>query len=149
MKNLFDAETYNGIIDRINKLTPQTQRKWGKMDVAQMLAHCIEAFKVPVSEKELPRMFIGRLIGWMMKSKLYDESPWKRNLPTAPDFIIKNKRDFDIEKKDLLSIMEIFYKKNAAGIGDRVHPFFGKFTAEQWGKSMYKHLNHHLEQFGV
>lgn len=149
MKNLFDIETYKEITDRINKLTPQTEKKWGKMDVAQMMAHCLEAFKVPVSEKELPRMFIGRLIGWMMKSKLYNESPWKKSLPTAPNFIIKDTRDFEVEKKKLLSIVEVFYTKNTTGIGDKIHPLFGKLTAEQWGKSMYKHLNHHLEQFGV
>ena len=149
MKNLFDIDTYKEITDRINKLTPQTENKWGKMDVAQMMAHCLEAFKVPVSEKELPRMFIGRLIGWMMKSKLYNESPWKKSLPTAPNFIIKDTRDFEVEKKKLLSILEVFNTKNATGIGDKIHPLFGKLTAEQWGKSMYKHLNHHLEQFGV
>lgn len=149
MKNLFDKDTYKEITDRINKLTPQTERKWGKMDVAQMMAHCLEAFKVPVTEKELPRVFIGRLIGWMMKSKLYNESPWKKSLPTAPNFIIKDARDFEVEKKKLLSIIDAFYTKNAVGIGDKVHPLFGKLTSEQWGKSMYKHLNHHLEQFGV
>lgn len=149
MKNLFDGGTYNEIIERINKLTPQSQRQWGKMNVAQMLAHCKEAFKVPLSDKKMPRMFLGLLIGWMIKAKLYNDSPWKRNLPTAPNFIIKDERDFEKEKKELTSLINQFYTGGPGNVGRFPHPMFGSFTTEQWGKSMYKHLDHHFQQFGV
>ena len=149
MKNLFDTDAYKEIADRVNKLTPQSQRKWGKMDVAQMLAHTAEAFKVPLSEKKLPRMFLGRLLGWMIKSKLYNDSPWKQNLPTSPNFIIKDERVFEAEKRQLSELIDKFYKAGPEGISKFPHPFFGKFTPDQWGKSMYKHLDHHLHQFGV
>lgn len=98
MKNLFDKDTYTEITNRINALTPDNQRQWGKMNAAQMLAHCKEAFKVPLSDKKMPRIFLGVLIGWMIKPKLYNESPWKQNLPTAPNFIIKDERDFEKKK---------------------------------------------------
>ena len=127
MKNLFDKDTYTEIINRLNTLTPETQRQWGKMNVAQMLAHSKEAFKVPLSDKKMPRSILGLLVGWMIKSKLYNDEPWKRNLPTAPNFIIKDERDFDKDP----------------------HPMFGAFTPEQWGMSMYKHLDHHLQQFNA
>ena len=149
MKSLFDAGVYNEITERINKLTPQSQRQWGKMNVAQMLAHCKEAFKVPLSDKKMPRMFLGLLIGWMVKAKLYNDSPWKRNLPTAPNFIIKDERDFEKEKKELTSLINQFYNGGPGNVGRFPHPMFGSFTPEQWGKSMYKHLDHHLQQFGV
>ena len=149
MKNLFDAGVYNEITERINKLTPQSQRQWGKMNVAQMLAHCKEAFKVPLSDKKMPRMFLGLLVGWMVKAKLYNDSPWKRNLPTAPNFIIKDERDFEKEKKELTSLINQFYTGGPGNVGRFPHPMFGSFTAEQWGKSMYKHLDHHFQQFGV
>ena len=149
MKNLFAKEAYNEIILRLNTLTPQTQRLWGKMDVAQMLAHCKEAFKVPLSDKKMPRMFIGLLIGWMIKPKLYNEDPWKKNLPTAPNFLIKDERNFEIEKQGLIGLINQFHNGTPATIGRFPHPMFGTFTTEQWGKSMYKHLDHHLQQFGV
>ena len=76
MKSLFDKEPYNDVIERMNKLTPQTQRQWGNMDVAQMMAHCREAFKVPLSDHKHPRIFMGLVMGWMIKSKMYNESPW-------------------------------------------------------------------------
>jgi hypothetical protein len=149
MKNLFDKDTYTEIINRINALTSQTQRQWGKMEVAQMLAHCKEAFKVPLSDKKMPRMFIGLLLGWAIKKKLYNEDPWKQNLPTAPNFIIKDSRDFEKEKQELITIINQFHNGGPGNVGQFPHPMFGTFTTEQWGMAMYKHLDHHLMQFGV
>ena len=149
IKNLFDKPAFSGIVERLNKLTPESQRQWGKMSVNQMLAHCKEAFKVPLSNQPVPRMFIGRLLGWMAKSKFYNESPWGRNLPTAPSFLIKDERDFNKEKSELLELATRFYEGGSDNIGRYPHPFFGKFTKEQWGKGMWKHLDHHLNQFGV
>lgn len=149
VKNLFDESAYQDIVERINKLSASTERTWGKMNVAQMLAHCKQAFKVPLSPKPLPRIFIGRLLGWMAKPKLYNNSPWAKGLPTAPSFIIKDERDFVKEKNELLELVSQFHTKGPAGVGLYPHPFFGTLTKEQWGRSMWKHMDHHLKQFGV
>ena len=74
--------------------------------------------------------------------------PWKQNLPTAPDFVIKDQRDFSTEKLRLLNMMEEFHEAGPEGIGRYPHPMFGNFTKDQWGKAMYKHVDHHLQQFG-
>jgi hypothetical protein len=149
MQSLFDVTTYNTIKERINKLSPQSAPLWGKMNVAQMLTHCQRIFSVPLSDKKMPRMLMGILIGWAFKSKLYNEEPWKRNLPTSPAFKITDNREFEIEKQSLLHLVDKFYTAGPTGISKFPHPLFGKLTAEQWGKSMYKHLDHHLQQFGV
>lgn len=149
MKNLFNKETYDEICNRINALSANSQRQWGKMNAAQMLAHCKEAFKVPLSDKKMPRMLLGLLLGWAIKKKLYNEEPWKKNLPTAPNFIIKEDRDFEKEKKELMDMISAFHNGGPGNVGKFPHPMFGSFTSEQWGKSMYKHLDHHLMQFGV
>jgi Protein of unknown function (DUF1569) len=149
MKSLFDTETYEEISTRMQKLGPATQRQWGKMDVAQMLAHCKAAFSVPLSEKKMPRNILGLLVGWAVKKKLYNEDPWKRNLPTAPNFIIKDKREFEKEKQELMLLIDRFYTLGPGKVGLFPHPMFGSYTSEQWGKSMYKHLDHHLRQFGA
>ncbi|MFY7878953.1 MAG: hypothetical protein ACOVP6_02700, partial [Lacibacter sp.] len=75
MKNLYEQAAYEEIGARILLLSKQTERKWGKMNAAQMLAHCCEAFKVPLSNRPIKRMFLGYLIGGLLKSKLYNESP--------------------------------------------------------------------------
>ncbi len=149
MKNLFDKDSYEEINRRIKALTPGTQRQWGKMNVAQMLAHCKAAFSVPLSNKKMPRSILGLLVGWMIKSKLHNEEPWKRNLPTAPNFKITGERDFEKEKQELIGLINQFYHGGPGNVGKFPHPMFGTYTSEQWGKAMYKHLDHHLRQFGV
>jgi len=149
MKSLFDKTTFEEVTGRLHSLHQQSQRQWGKMDAAQMLAHCKEAFKVPLSAKSPPKIYPLALIGWLMKSALYNDKPWKQGLPTAPNFKITNERDFDKEKAALISLINKFHQSSPAAIEKIVHPLFGKFTGNQWGMAMYKHLDHHLKQFGV
>ena len=149
MRNLFDTDTYNETIERINRLTPSTQAKWGKMNVSQAMAHMAATFFVALSEKKLPRMFLGYLIGPFIKSQLYNDKPWKRNLPTAPMLLVRDEREFEKEKSNLLETVKKFYSAGPTGITKHPHPMFGRFTPEQWGQSMFKHMDHHLSQFGV
>jgi hypothetical protein len=149
MKSLFDQSSYDEIFTRINNLSASSQRQWGKMDVSQMLAHLKEGFRVPLGEDQQPRMFMGRLLSWMVKPKMYNDAPWKKNLPTAPNFLIKDERDFDEEKSNLAELIYEFNKRGWGHVGKYPHPFFGAFTQDQWGKMMYKHLDHHFTQFGV
>ncbi len=148
MENLFDREVYNTIINRIESLTPNSAAKWGKMNVSQMLAHCAVAFGVPLSDKKLKGNFLMRLIGPLFKKQLYDDTPWKQNLPTAPNFKIADERNFETEKQKLISLVNRFFSAGQDGISKFPHPIFGHFTPQQWGQSMYKHLDHHLRQFG-
>jgi hypothetical protein len=149
MKNLFHKEAYAEIIDRLGLLNRASVGKWGIMTVSQMLAHCAEVLNVPLHDKKQPRLFIGRIVGWAFKKRLYDDIPFKRNLPTATNFRISNEREFVEEKTKLQKLVDEFFNKGPEGAGRHPHPMFGSFSTEQWGMSMYKHLDHHLRQFGV
>lgn len=146
VKNLLDPAVKQDIISRINKLTPEAQRQWGKMDVAQMLAHVQMPLGVGIGAHKLSRSFIGRVLGGFIKPILYNDKPFKRGLPTARTFIMKDQKDFETEKKKLLEMIQNFKEEN---IVTAPHPLFGKLTKEQWSKGTWKHLDHHLRQFGV
>lgn len=88
MKNIYEQCVCNEVCQRIANLTEQSRAKWGKMDVAQMLAHCTASLQVPLADKPAPRMISGYLFGWMLKRKLVDDSPMGKSLPTAPGFKI-------------------------------------------------------------
>ena len=149
MQSLFDKPVLQEVSHRLQLLQKNAQPQWGKMNVSQMLAHCNKAFAVPLSERPLPRMWLGYLVGWMVKTSLYNDNPWKKNLPTASSFVVKDERDFDEEKNRLQELINEFYSKGPDKAGLYPHPMFGKFTDTQWGQAMYKHLDHHLSQFGV
>ena len=146
MKSLFDTTTFNEVIQRLNSLTPQSQRQWGKMDVAQMLAHCQMPLGVATGDHKLKGSFFLRLIGPLFKSQLFNDKPFKRDLPTDISFKIADKRDFETEKQKLIVMIDHFSETSMSG---EPHPFFGKLTKTQWSKGTWKHLNHHLAQFDV
>jgi hypothetical protein len=147
VKNLFDPAVKEDIIARINKLTPQTTALWGKMNVSQMLAHLQVPIGVADGTRTVKRTFFGRIVGPMVKPILYNNKPFKRSLPTDPSFVmIGSEKNFETEKQNLLNIVNKF---SEPAIVNEVHPFFGKMTKEQWSRGTWKHLDHHLQQFGV
>lgn len=149
MESLLSATENQGIVNRIEKLSALTQPLWGKMRVEQMLAHCQVALRVASGEQKLKRNFIGFLVGGFAKKKLLEEKPFDKNMPTAPDFKVKDERNFDKEKATLLELVKQFTKNGEAGITKEPHPFFGKMNTQEWDTLQWKHLDHHLRQFGV
>ncbi len=147
IKNLFDPAVKQEIITRINKLTPETPRQWGKMNVAQMLAHLQIPMGVALGTNTVKGNWLMKLILPLFKKKLYDETPWKQGLPTDKSFIMTGlDKDFNAEKKLLLEKINQF--SESAIVGEK-HPVFGKLTKENWSKATWKHIDHHLKQFGV
>jgi hypothetical protein len=151
MKNLFDPTVANQIKTRLGKLAPQTERHWGKMTAAQMLAHCSVGIQWAVGEVvpekgALPARLIGRLVKPLV---FRNEAPLRKNSPTAKSLIIGDERDLGKERERLSRLIDKFAAGGAAGCTKNPHSFFGKMTPEEWAALMYKHLDHHLRQFGV
>ena len=146
IKNLCDPAVKKEIIDRINLLKPDSKGQWGKMDVAQMLAHLQMPIGVALGVHKIPRSFFGRLVGGLVKHKMYNDQPFRHNLPTAPSFKMTTAKDFEQEKQKTIEMVSRFSDEN---ILNTDHPFFGNMTKEQWGRANWKHLDHHLQQFGV
>ena len=147
IKNMFDPSVKQEIIDRINKLTVQTQRQWGKMDVAQMLAHVQQPIVVALGKRELKSHWLLKLIGPLFKTKLYNGQPYKQGLPTDKSYVMTGTvKDFEKEKQQLIELIDSFHDTN---LTEARHPVFGTFTKEQWSLATWKHLDHHLRQFGV
>jgi hypothetical protein len=146
VKNLCDTVTKQEIIERIRKLAPESRAQWGKMNVAQMLAHLQMPIGVALGDHKLPNSLFGKLLGRFFRHKLYDDKPYKHGLPTAPSFKMTTQKNFEEEKNRAIEMVSRFSDQN---IINTRHPFFGKMTREQWGKANWKHLDHHLQQFGV
>src|ERR1044072_734723 len=94
MNSIFNEVDKNDILNRIDQLHPNSKPLWGKMNVSQMLAHCILPTKISAGEINSKQSLIGKLFGKLAKKKMLAEQNMKRNLPTAPSFIIRNTPDF-------------------------------------------------------
>ena len=146
IKNLLKDEVKQEVIQRINNLTQASQRRWGVMEVAQMLAHLEARFAVAFGTDHLKTNFFIRLFAPLIKGMLYSEKPYKKNLATDKTFKISDHREFAKEKSGLLTMINNFSEDS---LRKDPHPYFGKLTKEQWGKASWKHIDHHLRQFGV
>jgi hypothetical protein len=91
---------------------------------------------------------MGLLFGKFAFKQLISDKPWKRNLPTAKEFKIKDARNFEQEISKLVNSVNRFSTDGYA-ITSFTHPFFGKLSSQEYALFNYKHLDHHLQQFGV
>ena len=151
MQNVFDAKDAQEYINRINNLTPETQRKWGKMSVDQVLAHLNVAYDLTFTPEKFPKpSFIAKyLLSRFVKPKITNEIPYKQSLPTSPAFIIADERNYEEEKAKLIGNIQRVQQLGREAFEGKENINFGKMTAQCWNNMFAKHLNHHLDQFGV
>lgn len=149
MKNLYEQATVSEVKARVAALRPDSPRQWGKMTVAQAMAHCAAAMESAVGDAKPPRVFIGRLLGGMFKKGMVStDAPMQRNSPTADFLRITDERDFAAEQQRLITLVDRFANGGPAKCTTWPHAFFGPMTSEEWAVLMYKHSDHHLRQFG-
>jgi hypothetical protein len=149
-KNLFDATASQETIERINKLTHETQNKWGKMSVSQMLAHCNVAYELVYTDKHpKPKGFQKFMIKLFAKNVVVGPKPYKKNSRTAPMFIISDQREFETEKQRLTDYLQKTQQLGESHFEGKESHAFGALSAKEWNTLFSKHLDHHLQQFGV
>jgi len=150
VKNLYEPQTVAQLKNRIAQLSPASERQWGKMTPAQALAHCSAAMDWAVGDVRPPRMFLGRALGWIVKPKLLgDEAPMRRNSPTQKSLVVSDDRDLKMEQQRLSGLIDRFAAAGPHGCTKHPHSFFGPLTPNEWAILQYKHLDHHLRQFGA
>ena len=151
MQDIFNTKDAQNYIDRINKLTPETIGKWGKMTVDQMLTHCNVTYEMVYEPQKhrAPSEIAKFILKKFVKTKIVGEKSYSQNSPTAPQFLIKERQDFDLEKKRLIGFIQKTQQLGREAFDGKESFSFGKLTAQEWNNMFAKHLNHHLDQFGV
>jgi hypothetical protein len=151
LPSVFTKEVSEKLIDRINRLTPNSKPQWGKMGVAEMLAHCNVTYELVYEENKHPKpnFLVKFLLKAFVKKTVTNEVAYKHNSQTAPVFLIKDTRDFEKEKARLIQHIRTTQQAGAAQFEQKESHSFGKLSSEEWNNMFYKHLDHHLTQFGV
>jgi hypothetical protein len=147
-RSLFVPAARRAITERLERLGADSARQWGKMQAAQMLAHCALALELPMDHPERRQILLGKILARFVRGKWLGEAPFERDSPTDPSFVVSDARDFAGERARLLRAIERFAERGPERAAGMVHTFFGRLSGEEWGRLMYKHLDHHLRQFG-
>jgi hypothetical protein len=150
MLSLFDPARVQEVHERAARLKPDASRVWGTMTVSQSVEHMAKGLRLAVGDLTPPRLFVGRLMGGLIKNlALHNDKPLRRNTPTDPSLVTKGSPDFETQRTTMLALVDRFHAAGPGGCSTHPHPFFGKLTPDEWAINQYKHLDHHLRQFGV
>ncbi len=150
MKNVFDQHDTTELINRIYKLEPSTKGLWGKMSVDQMLAHCNVTYEMAYENiHPKPNAFMRFILKMLVKDKVVNDKVYPKDSRTAPQFIITDHKNFKHEKERLINYLTKTQQLGAAYFESKVSHSFGALTSGEWNNMFYKHLDHHLSQFGV
>ncbi len=150
LKNVFDNTDVEQLVNRINSLSDTTNGLWGKMDVSQMLAHCNVVYEMTYEDiHPKPKGLKKVLIKLLAKSTVVGKKPYKKNSRTAPQFLITTAKDFTLEKDRIITYINKTQQLGAEHFNNRESHSFGPLTTDEWNILFYKHLDHHLRQFGV
>ena len=149
MKTLFDDADRGSIRQRLGALQADSTRLWGKMNPAQMVTHCARALEAGTGDRQMKQKLIGKILMPFVRSSILGEKPFSKSSPTDPSFVVADEREFAVERQRLLDLIDRFVERGAEAAGKNTHAFFGRMTGQEWGELMYKHIDHHLQQFGV
>jgi Protein of unknown function (DUF1569) len=150
LPNIFQENVVRDITNRIDKLSTATNPSWGKMNVAEMLAHCNVTYELALEDKHPKASGLQKfLMKLFVKKIVVSEKPYAKNSQTAPVFKVPKEQDFQLQKSRMIS-----YLGNVAQLGPthfegKESHSFGKLSSQEWNNMFYKHLDHHLNQFGV
>lgn len=149
MESLFNPADREAIAHRLAALEPESLRRWGTMAPAQMLLHCAIGLESATGGRPMKQVFLGKLVTPFIRGTVLGTKPFRRNVPTDPVFVVSDTRDFEVERIRLATLIDRFVQRGAVSAGKEIHAFFGRLNGDEWGRLMYKHLDHHLRQFGA
>ena len=148
MPTIFDTDTRVRLLGRIERLSPNTHRQWGKMSPAEMQVHIGDGLRIALGTKHCaPKN--GPLkwppVRWLVIHSLI---PWPKGAPTAPELLNPATAAWDADSAQLLADIKVITAHGEAHDW-APHPAFGKLSGHSWGVLMWRHIDHHLRQFGL
>lgn len=149
MKSIFIEENNAELINRVEKLCADTPALLGKMNAAQMMAHCQASMNIAFGNSNNHRHWVGILFGNFSKNRMLKADKLDWNIPAYIKLRINDERNFGEEKEKFIALIKSVFEKGEAGLVKYPHPYFRKFKPGEWTQLNWKHLDHHLRQFGA
>jgi hypothetical protein len=150
--SLLETAVREGIIHRINRLAPENEAAWGKMNAGQMLCHCTDQLRISLGELGTPEKEADFLSRTVLKFLVLNIISIPKNVPTSPQVDQMKDgtppTDFETDRRTLLTYIEKF-AATPDNFAWTPHFKFGALSQREWAKLAAKHLDHHLKQFGV
>ena len=147
MKSIWQDEDRRAINERVGKLAWDRRAEWGKFTAPKMICHLAESLKMamgdlPVAPKRLPIRYPP------LKQLIIYAAPFPKSAPTAPELLAREPRDWATDVADVQALLARAGSSRTTDTWPE-HPAFGKLSRRAWGVLIYRHMDHHLKQFGA
>jgi hypothetical protein len=144
---LWNTADRRSILNRFERLSPDARPRWGKLDAPRMVTHVTDAMRASIGELSLtPKS--SPLQYWPVNLLVMFYLPWPKSAPTAPELIDRIPVSWAAEIDTLRATVDRFIAREISGPW-QPHVAFDRINGSQWGRLTYRHLDHHLGQFGV
>jgi hypothetical protein len=148
MKSMWEAPRQREIRDRVARLSPENRGGWGKMSAPEMVCHLAESLKMalgdlPVMARKIPIRYPP------LKQFIIYVAPFPKGVPTAPELIARSPQAWQADVAELQGLVDRFVARANEATPWPEHPAFGKLSRRAWGVLVYRHMDHHLRQFGA
>lgn len=133
------------IVARLRRVTPDRVPLWGTFTAPRMLCHVTDQLRIATG------IIIGRhrdtlmrrtLSKWLVVYSSMQAPPGK--VQTVPEMLSTAPTGWDADMATCIRLINEVGRGRANGR----HPAFGPLTGPEWGRIAWKHLDHHLRQFG-
>ena len=148
MRSILNDVDRAAITNRVRSLSVSSARRWGSMDVVNMLHHLRLSALMTVGELAVPSVNKRAFHVFPLKHLVLYVFPFPKGAPTAPELKPVDAASFEEERTALLGLLERIGTGLRDGMGP-AHPLFGPLSWREWGVATYKHTDHHLRQFGA
>jgi hypothetical protein len=147
MPSLRNEKTRNGLIQRLQYLTPETKPQWGKLDAPRLLCHLSDTFDMSLGTLSVPSHNIKAFQHFPFKHLFLYVVPFPKGAKAPSELLTTQPGDFESDRKRLFDLIgRLASTPRAQG---PAHPFFGPLTNDEWNALQGKHISHHLKQFGL
>ena len=151
MKSIFHPSDLQELRRRLAAMSPESTRRWGRMNAQQAVCHLNDWFKGVLGDRPIPGKAPGPVIKLLRFLAFNTPIPWPRGFPTAP---MQDQEkggtapaEFAADRTELDALMVRFAEQG--GVGLLPHNRWGTMSRGMWGRYGYRHVNHHLRQFGL
>ena len=147
MKSIWQDEARRELTDRIGAVTADRRAEWGTFSAPKMVCHLADSLKMAMGDlKVAPKWLPIRFTP--LKQLIIFAAPFPKGTPTAPELLVRQPREW---ASDVSEVQDLLARAGSARTTDAwpAHPAFGKLSKRAWGVLIYRHMDHHLRQFGA
>jgi hypothetical protein len=147
MKSIWQEETQRELHDRVGRLAWDGRAAWGRFTAPKMVCHLADSLKMAMGDlKVAPKALPIRYPP--LKQFIVYLAPFPKGMPTAPELLAREPREWAADVADLQALLDRAASARTTDTWPE-HPAFGKLSTRGWGVLIFRHMDHHLKQFGA